>query len=87
MSDIVKFAPIYDLHTLQPIIHSTDLGNHQANELGDGTFTIATNTKDMPEYDFHALASIRLDPDELYNLYTLLHAHFLGGYQNGRGDI
>lgn len=83
--DTVKYAPIYDMRTAQPIVHSTDIGNHQANELGDGTMTIATNTKDMEEYDFQALASVRLDQDELYRLYCLLHAHFLvnGGQHHG----
>lgn len=85
MQNIVKYAPVYDLHTAQPIVHSTDLGNHQVNELGDGTATISTNTIDLAEYDFEALASVRLDQDELYNLYTLLHARFQEAYQRGRG--
>ena len=74
--DTVKYAPIYDMHTAQPIVHSTDIGNHQANELGDGTMTIATNTIDMEEYDQKALGSVRLDEEELYHLYCLLHAKF-----------
>jgi hypothetical protein len=71
-----KYAPVYDLHTAQRIVHSTDLGSHQTNELADGTMTIATNTIDMPEYGFEALASIRLDEMEMYRLYVLLHAKF-----------
>jgi hypothetical protein len=72
----IKFAPIYDMKTAQPIVHLTDIGNHQTNELADGTMTIATNTIDMPEYGFEALASVRLDELELYRLYCVLHAKF-----------
>jgi hypothetical protein len=77
----VKFAPIYDMKTAQPIVHMTDIGNHQTNELADGTVTIATNTIDMPEYGFEALASIRLDQDEQYYLLQVLAAKFarMGG--------
>jgi hypothetical protein len=72
----IKFTPIYSMTTGQPIINTTDIGNHQVNELGDGTCTISTNTIDMPEYDFTALASVRLDDDELYKLYVALDARF-----------
>lgn len=78
----LKYAPIYDMKTAQPIVHSTDIGNHQANELGDGTMTIATNTKDMEAYGFEALASVRLDEEELYRLYVLLHVKFSNGGQH-----
>lgn len=82
--DPVKFAPIYDMHTAQPIVHSTDIGNHQCNELGDGSMSIATNTVDLAEYDFEALARVHLNPDELYRLYTVLHAYFVArGGQHG----
>lgn len=77
----VKFAPIYSLTTGQRIEHTTDIGSHQINELADGTMTISTNTIDMPEYDFEALASIRLDQDEQYYLLQVLAAKFarMGG--------
>lgn len=75
----VKFAPIFDMKTAQPILNTTDIGNHQVCELGDGTATISTNTIDLPEYDFEALASVRLDELELYKLYTVLHAKFTNG--------
>lgn len=80
--DTIKFAPIFDMKTAQPIKSTTDIGNHQVNELADGTATISTNTIDMPEYDYAALASIRLDEMELYRLYTVLHAKFsrMGGH-------
>jgi len=77
----IKYAPVYSMTTGQPIIHSTDIGNHQVCELADGTATIATNTIDLPEYDFEALASIRLDDDELYKLYAVLDARFR--FRNG----
>jgi hypothetical protein len=44
--------------------------------LADGTMTICTNTIDMEECDFEALASVRLDELEQYRLYTLLHTKF-----------
>ena len=79
----IKYAPIYDINSLQPIVHSTDLGSHQANELGDGTMTIAENTKDMESYDYQALGAIRLDEMELYRLYMTLEAKFrMGGQQS-----
>lgn len=71
-----KYAPVYDMTTGQPILHTTDLGSHQVDELGDGTMTIATNTIDLPEYGFEALASVRLDDDEMYKLYAVLDARF-----------
>jgi hypothetical protein len=76
-----KYAPVYDMTTGQPILHTTDLGNHQTNELADGTVTIATNTIDLPEYGFEALASIRLDQNEQYYLLQVLAAKFarMGG--------
>lgn len=70
----MKYAPIYDMVTAQPILHSTDIGNHQCNELGDNTMTITTNTIDLGG----EVASVRLDQEELYRLYSLLHFYFKG---------
>jgi hypothetical protein len=72
----MKLAPVYDMQSAQPVLHTTDLGNHQTSELADGTMTICTNTIDMEECDFEALASVRLDELEQYRLYTLLHTKF-----------
>lgn len=72
----MKFAPIYDMTTGQRVLHTTDLGSHQIAELGDNTASITQNTVDLPEHDFEALASVRLDDDELYKLYVVLDARF-----------